>query len=106
MEISIEAVKELRDQSRAGIMACRSALLEAQGDMEKALELLKQQSLVLVKKKEETKADEKPAEEKKEETKEEKPEEKAVEEKKETPKEEPKKEEAKPTEKPVEEKKD
>lgn len=32
-------------------MSCRNALLEAQGDVEKALEILKQQSLVMVQKK-------------------------------------------------------
>lgn len=45
MEISAERVKELRDQSGAGIMQCRKALIESQGDIERALEFLKQQSL-------------------------------------------------------------
>ncbi len=51
MEISTARVKELREQSGAGIMACRQALLEAQGDIEKALELLRQQSLLVAQKK-------------------------------------------------------
>ena len=44
-------VKELREQSGAGIMSCRNALLETEGDMEKALQILKQQSLFLVQRK-------------------------------------------------------
>jgi elongation factor Ts len=51
MNITIERIKELRDQSGAGIMECRNALIEATGDMEKALEILKQQSLFKAEKK-------------------------------------------------------
>lgn len=51
MEISTERIKELRELSGAGIMDCRSALLGAKGDMEKALLILKEQSLVRVEKK-------------------------------------------------------
>jgi len=51
MEIPTAAIKELRDQSGAGIMACRNALVETEGDMEKALEVLKQQSVYKVEKK-------------------------------------------------------
>jgi elongation factor Ts len=49
--ISVDLVKELREQSGAGIMACRKALLETQGDMEKARELLKERGLLIAKKK-------------------------------------------------------
>ena len=42
MEISITSIKELREQCGAGIMECRSALVKAGGDMEKALEDLKE----------------------------------------------------------------
>ena len=45
MEIQIDRIKELRAQSGAGIMACRNALLETEGDMGKALQILKEQSL-------------------------------------------------------------
>ena len=45
MKIPADRVKELRNQSGAGIMQCRKALIESRGDMEKALEILKQQSL-------------------------------------------------------------
>jgi elongation factor Ts len=51
MQIPTVKIKELRDQSGAGIMECRNALVETEGDMQKALELLKQQSLYKAEKK-------------------------------------------------------
>ena len=51
MKIPTARVKELRDQSGAGIMDCRNALLEAEGEMEKALQILKQRSLLQIQKK-------------------------------------------------------
>ena len=51
MKIPVEMVKELRDQSGAPIMECRKALIEAKGDMAAALQILKQQSLILAQKK-------------------------------------------------------
>lgn len=51
MEITTSSIRELRELSKAGIMDCRRALLEAQGDMKKALEILKQQSLFRAEKK-------------------------------------------------------
>ena len=51
MEIPTATIKELRDQSGVGIMACRNALVEAEGDMERALEVLKQESIYKVEKK-------------------------------------------------------
>ncbi len=51
MKIPTDRVKELREQSGAGIMECRNALLEVAGDIEKALQLLKQRSLIKVEKK-------------------------------------------------------
>lgn len=51
LEISAVMVKGLRDQSGAGIMLCRNALLEAKGDTEKALQILKQQGLLQAQKK-------------------------------------------------------
>ncbi len=51
VKIATDRVKELRDQSGAGVMSCRNALIEAEGDMEKAVEILKQQSLLQVEKK-------------------------------------------------------
>ncbi|MFC2034720.1 elongation factor Ts [Chloroflexota bacterium] len=46
MKITTANVKELREQSGAGIMECRNALLEVDGDLEKALQMLKQQNLL------------------------------------------------------------
>ena len=51
MEISIVIVKELRDQSGAGIMECKKALLQTRGDMNKALQILKEEGLLKAKKK-------------------------------------------------------
>jgi len=51
LKIPTDRVKELREQSGAGIMECRNALVEVAGDMEKALQLLKEQSLFKVEKK-------------------------------------------------------
>ncbi len=51
MKIPTVRVKELRDQSGAGIMDCRNALIEAQGDTAKALKILKQRSLFQAQKK-------------------------------------------------------
>ena len=51
MKISTDKLKELREQSGASIMACRNALIQTEEDMEKALGILKQQSLFIVEKK-------------------------------------------------------
>ena len=56
MKIATDKVKELREQSGAGIMECRNVLLETEGDMEKALQLLKERSLIKVEKKKERSA--------------------------------------------------
>ena len=41
MEIKATMVKELRDKTGAGMMDAKKALVETDGDMEKAMELLK-----------------------------------------------------------------
>ncbi|NQT04474.1 MAG: translation elongation factor Ts [Dehalococcoidia bacterium] len=51
MEISIEMVKELRNQCSAGVMECRNALLEVEGDLGKALQVLKEKGLLKAEKK-------------------------------------------------------
>jgi len=51
LKIPTARIKELRGHSGAGIMACRNALLKAEGDIEKALQLLKEQDLLRVEKK-------------------------------------------------------
>ncbi len=42
MEISTASIKELREKCGAGIMDCRAALRETQGNMDKAVEILKE----------------------------------------------------------------
>jgi len=51
LEISTEMVKELRGQSGAGVMECRDALLEVEGDVAKALQILKEKGLLKAEKK-------------------------------------------------------
>lgn len=46
MKISADLVKKLRDQSGAGVMDCRNALLDVEGDMEKAIQSLKEKGLL------------------------------------------------------------
>ncbi len=41
MEITAKLVKELRDKTGAGMMDCKKALTEAEGDFEKAIEVLR-----------------------------------------------------------------
>ena len=47
MAVSTEAIKELRQNSGAGVMDCKRALEEASGDMERASEILRQRGLAL-----------------------------------------------------------
>lgn len=51
MQVSTEMVKELRNQCGAGVMECRGALVEAEGDIDKALEILKEKGLAKAEKK-------------------------------------------------------
>jgi len=51
VRITTSRIRELRDQCGAGIMDCQKALLEAEGDTEKALQILKRQGLLRAKKK-------------------------------------------------------
>ena len=51
MEIPIDKIKELREKSGAGIMDCRSALIGCGGDIEKALEVLREKGLLTAQKK-------------------------------------------------------
>lgn len=45
MEISAGAVKELRDRTGAGMMDCKNALVEHKGDVEKAIDYLREKGL-------------------------------------------------------------
>ena len=51
MEIKASMVKELRDKTGAGMMDAKKALVEAEGDMEKAAELLRQKGIASADKK-------------------------------------------------------
>jgi len=53
MKISIEAVKELRNRTSVGIADCNKALLEVGGDIEKAMEFLKERGAAIADKKKE-----------------------------------------------------
>jgi elongation factor Ts len=44
-EVSMQMVKELRDRTQAGLNDCKSALTEASGDMEKAVEIILKKGL-------------------------------------------------------------
>ncbi len=47
MKITSQMVKELRDKTNAGMMDCKRALGETDGDMEKAIDLLRQKGLAV-----------------------------------------------------------
>ena len=49
--VSLDAIKDLREQTSAGVMDCKNALEEAGGDMAKAVELLRQKGLSIAAKK-------------------------------------------------------
>lgn len=47
MQITSKMVKDLRDKTAAGMMDCKKALTETGGDMEKAVDLLRQKGLAV-----------------------------------------------------------
>jgi len=51
MKIPTEAVKELRSRTSAGMLECKKALLEADGDIEKAVKVLQRYGLSVAQKK-------------------------------------------------------
>jgi elongation factor Ts len=51
MEISATMVKELREKTGAGMMDCKNALVEATGDMEQAVVILRKKGLASAQKK-------------------------------------------------------
>lgn len=50
MKITSQMVKELRDKTNAGMMDCKKALGETDGDMEKAIDFLRQKGLAVAQK--------------------------------------------------------
>lgn len=51
VEISAQTVKELREKTSAGMMDCKKALQESNGDIDKAMETLRQKGLASANKK-------------------------------------------------------
>ncbi|OMI08270.1 translation elongation factor Ts, partial [Bacillus swezeyi] len=51
MAISAQMVKELRQKTGAGMMDCKKALTETDGNMEKAIELLREKGIAKAAKK-------------------------------------------------------
>ena len=51
MEISIELVKDLRQRTGAGVIDCKTALQEAEGDVDAAIEYLRRKGLATAAKK-------------------------------------------------------
>ncbi len=51
MEISATLVKELRERTGSGLMECKRALVETQGDIEAAIDLMRKQGVVKADKK-------------------------------------------------------
>jgi elongation factor Ts len=51
MEINAQQVKELREKTGAGMMDCKKALVEASGDMEQAIVVLRKKGLATAQKK-------------------------------------------------------
>jgi elongation factor Ts len=47
MQITAKMVKDLRDKTQAGMMDCKKALGKTEGDMEKAVDLLRQKGLAV-----------------------------------------------------------
>ena len=50
-EITAKLVKELREKSGAGVMDAKKALVEVEGDIEKAIELLREKGMAKAAKK-------------------------------------------------------
>src|SRR5919108_6438008 len=51
-EVTAAAVKQLREKTGAGMMECKNALVEAEGNEEKAINILRERGLASAKKRE------------------------------------------------------
>lgn len=51
MKVSVAMVRELRESTGAGVMECKKALVDTQGNMEKAIEFLRRGGLAITQKK-------------------------------------------------------
>jgi len=52
LQISTELVKELRDKTGVGIMACKNALKDSEGNIDKAVEILRKKGIAKAQKRE------------------------------------------------------
>lgn len=57
MQVPTAAIKELREKTGAGVIDCKKALLEAEGNTEKAVKILSERGLALARKKADRTAD-------------------------------------------------
>ena len=53
-DVTAAAVKQLREKTGAGMMECKNALVEAEGNEEKAVDILRKRGLASAKKREGT----------------------------------------------------
>lgn len=51
MDIKTEDIKKLREETGAGVVDCKKALKEAEGDYDKAVEVIKEKGVAIAKKK-------------------------------------------------------
>ncbi len=51
MEISVTQIKDLRDKTSAGVMECKRALQQAEGNVDRACDILREQGLARAEKK-------------------------------------------------------
>lgn len=51
MGVSVESIKELREKTGLGIMECKKALTDCNGDLNAAIEMLKERGIALAEKK-------------------------------------------------------
>ena len=58
MAVNIELIKDLRHETGAGVLDCKKALEEAEGDIEKAVQLLRKKGLAIAAKKADREANE------------------------------------------------
>jgi len=58
MEITVKDIKKLRDKTNVGLMDCKKALKEANGDMDEAVQILRKKGIAKAEKKAEREASE------------------------------------------------
>jgi elongation factor Ts len=51
MAVTAQMVKELREKTGAGMLDCKNALTETNGDMEKAIDFLREKGIAKLRKK-------------------------------------------------------